>query len=220
MGLGLDLIVLAILALSIFVGYKRGLISVIFSLFAFIIALLITWILCGPITNLVIKNTEIDDKIKSSIVENGIVKEDETSKESQSDESINQASKYIENYVSRATYDAKSQIVETSADVISKKIVTIIVAIGLFVVVRILLIVIRFVANGVASFPLIKQFNKLGGLIYGVISGLFIIYVLLAVCFLLMSIQDIEIISEAINGSILAKFLYNNNFILNIIFKK
>ena len=62
-----DLIVIAILALSIFLGYKQGLIGVIFKIVAFIIAILITLILYKPVASLIIENTTWDDKIEATI---------------------------------------------------------------------------------------------------------------------------------------------------------
>ena len=54
MGIVLDIILLAILVLSLFFGYKKGLISV-FNLCAFLVAIIITWILYTPVTNLIKK---------------------------------------------------------------------------------------------------------------------------------------------------------------------
>ena len=211
MGIILDVVIIAILLLSLFIGYKRGLINVIFNLCAFILAIVITWILYAPVTNLVINNTGLDESIKSVVIKNGVT--EENSKETENDNA------FVEKYVSRSVKNAKNNMVKSSADVIAEKTVAIIVAIGLFIVVRIALILLKFVINGVANLPIIKQFNEVGGLLYGAISGIFVIYLLLAICFLLMSVNNIEAVTNTINSSFVTKFLYNNNIILNIIFK-
>lgn len=211
MGIVLDIIIVAILLVSIFIGYKRGLVNVIFNLFAFLIAIVVTWILYTPVTNYVINNTGLDESIKSVVIKNGVAEED--SKETENN------NQFIEKYVSKSIKNAKNNMVKSSADVIAEKTVAIIVAIGLFIVVRIALILLKFVINGIANLPLIKQFNEVGGLIYGAISGIFIIYLLLAICFLLMSVNNIEAVTNTIDSSFVTKFLYNNNIILNVIFK-
>ena len=211
MGIILDVVIIAILLLSLFIGYKRGLINVIFNLCAFILAIVITWILYAPVTNLVINNTGLDESIKSVVIKNGVT--EENSKETENDNA------FVEKYVSRSVKNAKNNMVKSSADVIAEKTVAIIVAIGLFIVVRIALILLKFVINGIANLPIIKQFNEVGGLLYGAISGIFVIYLLLAICFLLMSVNNIEAVTNTINSSFVTKFLYNNNIILNIIFK-
>ena len=69
MGIILDIVLLAIFALSVFVGYKKGLIGVVFNLCAFLVSLVLTWILFTPVSNMIIKNTQIDDNIKNVIIE-------------------------------------------------------------------------------------------------------------------------------------------------------
>jgi uncharacterized membrane protein required for colicin V production len=212
MGIILDLIVLAIVILSIILGYKRGLISVVFNLCAFVVSLIITVILYTPISNWVINNTEFDENIKNSIIENGMIEKQETE---ENDGSLNT---YIQKYVQDGITDTANNAIEQTAGIVAEKVVAIIVAIGLFIVVRIAMILLKFVIGGIANLPIIKQFDKLGGTIYGVIVGFFLVYVLLAVLFFIVSVNNNETILNAINSSIISKILYANNIILNIIF--
>ena len=213
MGIVLDLILLSSLAVSIFFGYKKGLIGVAFNLCAFLVALIVTWILYNPVTNIVINNTEIDDGIKNAIIEKGVIKQDEKNQEE------NKVNEYIGQYITTPITDATNNVVEETAKVISEKIVAIGVAIVLFIVVRIALILLKFVAEAIAKLPIIKQCNKAGGLVYGAIRGMFVIYTFLAILFLVMSVNNSGTIANMINSSIMSKVLYENNLILNIIFK-
>ena len=70
MGIAIDLVLIFIILLNVFIGYKRGLIKVAFSIFAFLIALIATLILVKPISYLIINNTQIDENIKLIIVKN------------------------------------------------------------------------------------------------------------------------------------------------------
>lgn len=210
MGIILDLVLIAILILSIMFGYKRGLINVAFNVCAFIVALIVTFILYNPITNMVINNTQIDENIKSAIIENDLIKTSENDKTESKDIFNN----YIEKYVSDTANDA----IDASARIIAEKIVGIIVAIILFIVIRILLMLTRFIADGIASLPIIKQFNKLGGILYGILSGLIIIYGLLAILFFVISINNTGMIANAVETSLLSKFLSTHNIILDMIF--
>ena len=213
MGIVLDLILLASLALSIFFGYKKGLIGVAFNLCAFLVAIIVTWILYNPVTNIVINNTEIDDGIKNAIIEKGVIKQDEKNQKE------NKVNEFIGQYITTPITDATNNAVEETAKVISEKIVAIGVAIVLFIVVRIALILLKFVAEAIAKLPIIKQCNKAGGLVYGAIRGMFVIYTFLAILFLVMSVNNSGTIANIINSSIISKVLYENNLILNIIFK-
>lgn len=217
MGIALDIFILAILVLSIFIGYKKGLVSLIFSFCAFIIAIILTWILYTPVTNFIIENTDFDKNIENFIIEKGINTNEEDAEENknttQSKENINT---YVEKYVEKSVENAKDKAIENTADIISKKVVSIIVAIALFIVLRLVLILLKFVLQGLAELPIIKQLNKSGGIVYGIIRGLFIIYVILAIMFFVISVNNSEVLTNMIDSSIISKYLYANNIILNI----
>ncbi len=214
MGIILDFILLAILILSIFMGYKRGLINVVFNLCAFVVAFIITFILYIPITRLVINNTQIDENIKSTIIENGII-------ENSSDENKNEGNGlnvYIQKFVTQTVTNASNETLENVAGLVAERIVSILVSIALFIAVRVLLILARALVEGISNLPIIKQFNELGGVIYGILRGAVVIYAILAILFFVISINNTGVISNAIETSILSKILYENNIILNIIF--
>lgn len=210
MGILMDLIIIAILVLSIIMGYKKGLINVVFNIFAFFIALIATIILYRPVANIIINNTEIDDKIKSAIINN-------TTEEKQSEESSSNTGmqKYIEDAIKNTADEAKSQMIETVAKTVSIRAVEILTSIILFIVIRAVLIVLKVFTQAIANLPLIKQFNELGGVVYGIAKGLIIVYIILTIMYFVVSINGKGNISEAINNSYITKILYNNNIIVN-----
>lgn len=213
MGIIIDIVVIAILALSIFLGYKRGLIKVIFNLCAFLVALILTFILYKPVASFVIQNTDLYDNIKQVVLENGITEK----KEDVIDNNAG-VDKYIEKYTYNAITEAKNDVVKSAADTIALNAVNVMVSIVLFIVIRILLIFARFLVEALAELPIVKQFNELGGALYGAITGLITIYAILAIVFFIVSINGFEYINEAIDMSIITKYLYGNNIILNIFF--
>ena len=213
MGILLDIIIIALLLFSIVLGYKKGLINVAFNLCAFIIALIITLALYKPITNLVIENTEFDEKIESVIIEKGITNDEENTTE---DGTLN---KYIEKYLMKSVDNTKNEIVKSTATIISEKIIGIVVMIALFIITRILLIFAKAIIDGISKLPIIKQFNELGGLLYGILRGMVIVYGILTVIFIVISMNNKGVLANAIDTSIISKILYNNNIILNTIFK-
>ena len=210
MGILMDLIIIAILVLSIILGYKKGLINVVFNIFAFFIALIATIILYRPVANIIINNTEIDDKIKSAIINN-------TTEEKQSEESSSNTGmqKYIEDAIKNTADEAKSQVIETVANTVSIRVVEILTSIILFIVIRAVLIVLKVFTQAIANLPLIKQFNELGGVVYGIAKGLIIVYIILTIMYFVVSINGKGNIAEAINNSYITKILYNNNIIVN-----
>jgi len=208
MGIMLDVIVVAIILFNTIIGYTKGLVNVVFNLCAFLIALIITVFLYTPITNFVIENTEFDEKLENVIIENGITGETETLTESGA----------IEKYLSQSITNTKNDIIQSSSTIIAQKIIGIIIAIALFIIIRLVLVFAKALINGIASLPIIKQLNEVGGLFYGIFIGVVIVYVVLAILFLVISINNNAILTQAINNSIITKILYSNNIVLNLIF--
>ncbi len=214
MGIGIDLFVIAIFLVNIMLGYKKGLINVIFSICAFFIALVLTLFLYKPVANMIIEHTTIDDQIKEIIIQNN---SNEAGKETQ-EENQTELQQYIENTLQDATDEAKKQATTLVADTISNKAIEIITAILLFVMIRIIVIVLKFLIEGIANLPIIKQCNRVGGILYGIIKSIVIIYLLLTILFLVISVNGNGLIADIIQQSYLTKFLYENNIIVNYCF--
>ena len=195
----IDLILIAIIALFAFIGYKKGLIKVAFGLVSFILALVISIALYKPISNFIINYTPLDDKIETTIAERL------NSSKSSSEETNNM----IENFYS----NIKSTTTTAVADGISKTIINIGCIIIVFIISNIVLLFFKFTGDLISKLPLIKQFNSAGGFIYGLLKGFIIIYLLLALITIISPIIDINNFINLINKSIIANIMYNNNII-------
>lgn len=201
MGIVVDLIIVAIIALSAFLGYRKGFVTLAIKLFAFIIAIAITFVIYKPVANVVINVTGIDESIENAILEkaNDIMtnEENETS------------NKMLE--------EAKTGILPQTAREIAVNIVTGGVVLILFIAVRIALKFVTALANIVAKLPIIKQFNEMGGLLYGVLRGVLVIYIAMLLIGVVGQINPQNSIHQNINESYVGKMMYENN-VLNIFF--
>ena len=61
MGIVLDVILIVIILLNVIICYKKGLVKLAVGLVAVIVSLILAMILYKPVTNIIIKNTEIDE---------------------------------------------------------------------------------------------------------------------------------------------------------------
>ena len=213
MGIILDIIIIAIMALSIFLGYKKGLVKVAVKLCAFLIAVIVTLIFYKPVSNMIIDNTQLNEKIENIIIENG-TKELEQSDEEEQKNILENMQEYVENSVTQT----QNEIVINAAKEISVRLINILVIVALFIATRLLLILLVLISDLITNIPIIKQFNEIGGILYGTIRGLALIYVILAIVFLITSITSNNEIITTINSSYITQFMYNNNILLNIIF--
>ena len=89
----------------------------------------------------------------------------------------------MESYVDDAVNKTKNQIVIEAAGVISTKLINVGVMIGIFILARVILVAITLMADIITELPILKQFDAIGGILYGVIKSLFIIYDVLAKLF-------------------------------------
>ena len=162
MGIIIDIVLIAIVLLSAFLGYKKGLVKLGAKLFAGLIAIILTIIIYRPVAGIVIKNTNIDEKIKNTIIEN-------TS-------SIIDEKTQVNNDV---TNQIENNILPRQAENISKNVVYAITAVVLFIVVKIILSIVISLIDSIANLPLLKQFNEVGGIAYGIVRGLLIAGILI-----------------------------------------
>lgn len=211
-----DVLILALLALCVFMGYKRGLAKCAIKILSFIIAIVVAFIFFKPVSSLIIKNTEIDDNIKGAITkvleddvkENGEVKEDTNLPESMI--------AHINEEIKTNVYKTKEAVVTNVADQISTVAVNAIAWIGLFIATRILLLVLTLIFSFLTELPILKQIDKVGGIVYGVLQAAVIVFVIFAIIsFVSPMIKDSSLIST-INKSPIGSVLYNNNPIMKI----
>lgn len=206
MSIVVDLIIIGIILLSVFLAYKKGLVSLAIGLVSFVIAIAVTIILYKPISNFVINSTNIDETIENIIYE----KANETLKK---DEKEN-------NEISQIVVEStKNALLPETARVLSVNIVTGGVIVILFILVKLALRFVTSLANLIAKLPIINQINKVGGIIYGLIRGLLIVYIALLLISIIGKINSDNILHKNIENSYIGKTMYENN-ILNIFFEK
>ena len=202
----LDILVIGIIALFIFLGYKQGLVKVAISILSFFIAIVVALIIYKPITNVIINNTSIDDNIKNAIIQKitpeGIDKNQQV---------------IIEDELTSKIIGGANNTIEEIANTFSKKLIETTVLLIIYIAIKITLKFISALSNLITNLPILKQINKLGGIVYGLFKGVIIVYVILAIVYLVSPLIKQDITKE-INNTLITKQIYNNNIILNFIF--
>ena len=204
-GLIIDILVIGIIALFAFIGYKQGLVKVAIKLVSFFIAIIVAFALYKPVSNIIINNTQIDDNIQNTIIEKitpeGLTKDDNLPSDSN---------------ITTKLVDTANSSIETIANTFTVKLIQIVVFLLIFAIVRIALIFITALADLIAKLPIINQFNKLGGFIYGVLKGLLIVYIIFGLLLLTEPLIG-DAIKNLIDTSFVSKFVYYNNILVSII---
>lgn len=214
MGIILDIVLIAIIALNVFICYKKGLVKLAVGLIAVVAAIILALVFYKPVSNLIIENTELDENIEKAIINN-------FTSETQEEQEVRYVSvlDYLQKYVDDAVNKTQTEIVTQTAGMMAVKIINVAVLIGIFLLVRVVLLLLTFISDIITSLPILKQFNDVGGVLYGAIKALLIIYIILTIVFFIMCYTSNSTIADAINSSYVTKFFYEHNLLLNILFK-
>lgn len=209
-----DLVILAIIIICVIMGYIKGLTGVLIKIISFILSIIIAFILFIPVSNLVINKTQIDETIAQSV--RGVILGNSDSQKVE-ENMPSTITEYIQGQAENVADSAKESVADATAVGVSETIVKAAVWIILFIVARILLILLKFVTSLIAKLPVIKQCDKIGGVVYGLLEGLVIVYILLAIISLVSPMMN-GTLANMIDNSYLGSAMYNNNILLKIIF--
>lgn len=193
MGIIIDIILIAIIVLSAFLGYKKGLVKLGAKLFAGIIAIIITIIMYKPVSGMIINNTTIDEKIENAIIQNT------TNFINENDKMQNGITEHVE-----------KNVLPEQAENLSKNVVYVITALVLFIAVKIILSIIISLMDFVANLPILKQFNEIGGIIYGIVRGALIVCVCVLLIGVYTKMKPESTLNNNIQNSYLTKIIYKN----------
>lgn len=201
----IDIIVIAIIALSAFLGYKKGLVSILVSFAGMIIAIVLAFILQGPVADF-LYNTPIGSSIEQGVTK---VIEENVQQENNNDN---------ENFITKILNSKEnSQDINKAAESLTKYILKGISFVGILILVFIICYILQMVLNLVFDLPLLNSVNRLGGIGLNIIKTLIKLWVLLAIISFISAIPIVKPVVDVINDSMLVKLLYDNNFLVAII---
>ena len=216
--MAVDLIIIVIMVSSIFVGLKKGLISCIIDIAAVIVALILAILLCRPITNLVIENTNFDESLATTISQN--IPLSDTDFKVEANTNLPEGIVDYINSITENVNTSKEEAFNAIGVEIASGIISVIVFIAIFVIVRIILTLIKVVSKIIDKIPLLSQVNKVGGAVLGAIEGAIIIYVIFAAVSMIAPVISDTNLLELIYNSNIGSMMYNNNLVLNSIYKR
>ena len=196
----LDLIIILIVALFTYLGYRQGLVKAAIKILTFFIALFISISLYKTAANIIINNTQIDETITNKIVSRVLTN------------NVAQKAEILPDAIIASGEKTITQIAQT----FTEKLIYIGTFILLFIVIKIVLMLVNVLADIITKLPIIKQFDKTGGTIYGFIKGLLIVMVIFTVISMtsfLLSQQYLDMI----NNSIIGSYLYNHNWLIGLV---
>ncbi len=191
MGIILDIVVALFLYFVIMKGRKKGGAKSILELLSFVVTIIATMLFKDTITSFILEQPFVNDIIVKLSTEFTLP-----------EEILNNP--LIDIHTTKIATDIVTVIISVIGFVLTYFIVRLVF--GLFIK----------VADKIMSLPILKSINKLVGAVLGGVKGVFIIWIIMSLMFLLKDISFVSDINSAIADSYLTKWVYNNNFLFNL----
>lgn len=215
MNIALDIILIALLLIAFMVGYKKGFVKSVWKIAALVITIVLVMVLKTPTVNY-LSGTSLATQINTKISETVTLPQGGGVNIA---ESLN-LPKFMQSEVNdqiNAEQNAQLSINDTVNSSLTSLFITIIACIGLFIIIRLILMAVFTIINGITELPIIKGVNKLVGGLLAAVNILFVIFLALALISMFAP-ADSELF-DAINNTYLVKYFYNYNILLQLFMK-
>ena len=225
------LIVIAIMALSVFVGYKKGLVKIVASLLATVIIIVLVGMFTPSVSRWIRKSTPLESVIQKEMVKMLTEEGEESSKEElPKEEQISMIEKaelpkfykdmLLENN-NKEVYKALGveNFMDYTGAYVAKVIADIIAFLVTFLIVSVVVRIAISALGIIDKLPLIGGVNRLAGSVVGVGIGIVIVWILFIVVTLLYDTDLGRMCFENIETNPILKTMYDNNLLMKYIVK-
>lgn len=107
-------------------------------------------------------------------------------------------------------------LIKQISETVTEFLLGIIAIVLLFIIIKILFLFVKKIIKNITKLPLIKQADRLGGLLLGVLES-FVILTIVGALFVLFSGGLDGSIIEAVEQSLIGKFFYQDNLLIGIL---
>lgn len=199
-------VALAILVLSAWRGYHAGIVKMILYIVSLVLTIMLAGALLRPVSLLIKNNTSLYRNIERS-VEQAINEYDIVNIDSLKELPFPE---YMTKNITSGTAENLKNIV---ASVVSDQIFNAIIYICLNIIIYIVIKIIMGTFNIVTKLPVIKEINRLAGLVAGLIQGILLLWLFCLVLQACGSEDWAQEIFAQINDSSFLSWIYNNNMV-------
>ena len=214
----LDLAVLLIIVLSILFGFKKGFLRTVTGLAAMVISLILAMTLY-PYTAELIMKTPVYDTVYDNTAAVIQVPQENTGRLSDFGTGKLNLPRDFTNHLEKNIDTASDAVASSVANTVASSVVKLVSMLCVFVLARFLLMIVAGAAGLIHKLPIIGWGDSLLGALFGLFRGLLFVYVLLAFVTFAASMAPDGALSRAIKYSEFAKVMYNDNVLLDFIYK-
>ena len=228
----IDVVIVGLVVLFLVIGWKKGFLEKIIDMASSVFGLIASILLARPFSTVLDKwfgasiETSVTDYLlsRSDLFNASIVDGAESIRPAL--EQMSLPDFMIDWIIKQAASIDSSTIVGAIAPSITSLALLFIAFLSLFFGSMILFFLLRILARGITSIPVIKQIDKFLGLLFGFLKVALLVYILLFILALVINIPAVnDVIFEFLDKDMqlstdkfrLSKELYNNNLLKNII---
>ena len=188
-------------------GYKNGFLKSAYKVAAFIASIILAYILYPYIKDFIV-GSAFGDMVRSIVqtkyVEPKIASETLTATA-------------LPEYMRSMVATGQTALNDASTSFITNLVLNLISFLSVFIITRILISIIGKVVNIVSRLPVIRFFDRAVGVVFGIIEGVIIIYLVLALVYAITPLRENENTQKYISESTLTKAMYENNPIVQLV---
>ncbi len=212
----LDIIILVFIAFQVVVGYIKGAVKSLFDLGGYLLAAVVTYFFYAPVKALLIEATSLDEKIATFVADRLKALGATSVQAAVSTADLNAMTKLpLPENVKKSISDFLTKSVSSASQNVTTEVtsflMTIIAVVTVFVVTLVVIKIVVSMLDIIASLPVISTFNKIGGVLFGLIKSYIIISLLFLIFIMFFATSGDAAINNMIDQSILAPFFINYN---------
>jgi len=228
-----DILVIAIIIIFGVIGMKTGFILSVVRLVSYFASVFISLLIYPSIAK-ILASTAIASRIQDAIAKNLLLQSNTLTdavnsqvKEAAAQTVIDHLKLpgFLKNSISDSVPNVSQvlpidKVIENISSQLTWIVIQILSLILVCIIVRCALVFLKAVVRGITKLPLFKQLDKFGGFALGAVEGMLSIYIIFAILMLFSSSPKLVNLFASIENSVVAKFFYQNNFIINFMFPK
>lgn len=215
----LDIIIIGYVLLQLYLGYTRGAVKSLLNLFGYFATAIITYMFYQPFKKILIDSLGLDKAINQFVGERLMALGASSMDASVSQSDLSAMAKLplpksiSDDIMAFLTSSAKG-VTETVTTQVTDFIITVISIVILFLAIMAAVRVIGSMLNGIVKLPVIRSFNHLFGIIFGIVKTYIVLSISMLILVSLLSMNNWDSIQAMVDSSFLTNLIIQNNVFL------
>ena len=213
-----DIIIVVLIVLSIIIGVLRGFANTVLAVASIILSLVAAFFLCGPIAKLLCNLTDIDEGVRTKVINFIPISEKDIEIEIDTNSVPEIAQNAIDNTINETTESInqkKNEIINSAADTATANIMKALAFIIVYLVVRLIFFGLSIITQIAKNQEFIEKVDQGLGFWFGLLRGLLLVYVTLGLIKVCEIMPNYDTIVQEIHQSTIGNYLYENNLLTN-----